>query len=84
MSKPLNDKNKKNINNIELIKNNENYKNITAKLNYFIDYEIIDVFKNILNVPKIDFLSSIMLKVQNYLTLEYNQKTFDEEMFKSL
>ena len=84
MSKLIDEKNKKKIGKIELLRNNDNYKNISPKLNYLIDYELIDVFKNILNVPKIDFLSSVMLKVKNYLIIEYNQKSFDEDMFKYL
>ena len=84
MSKPLGEKNINNISKIESQKNSENYKNIIAKVNYLIEYELIDVFKNILNIPKIDFLSSIMIKVKNYLFFEYNQKTFDEDMFKYL
>ena len=84
MSKPLEEKNINTISKIESQRNSENYKNIAPKVNYLIDYELMDVFKNILNIPKIDFLSSIMIKVKNYLIFEYNQKTFDEDMFKYL
>ena len=84
MSKLLDEKNKSNISKIELLRNRDDYKNIGPKLNYLIDYELIDVFKNILNIPKIDFLSSIMVKVNNYLIMEYNQKSFDEDMLKYL
>ena len=84
MSKLLNEKNKNNISKNELLRNRDDYKNIAPKLNYLIDYELIDVFKNILNIPKIDFLSSIMVKVNNYLIMEYNQKSFDEDMLKYL
>ena len=84
MSKQLEEKNINTISKIESQRNTENYKNIAPKLNYLIDYELMDVFKNILNIPKIDFLSSIMTKVKNYLIFEYNQKTFDEDMFKYL
>ena len=75
MSNPIEDKNKKNNNKNQQIKKNEEYKNIAAKLNYFIEFELIDVFKNILNEPKIDFLASIMVKVKNYLFMEYNNRT---------
>ena len=84
MSKLLNEKNKNNISKNELLRNRDDYKNIAPKLNYLIDYELIDVFKNILNIPKIDFLSSIMVKANNYLIMEYNQKSFDEDMLKYL
>ena len=84
MSNPIEDKNKKNNNKNQQIKKNEEYKNIAAKLNYFIEFELIDVFKNILNEPKIDFLASIMVKVKNYLFMEYNNRTFKEEMLKYL
>ena len=84
MSNPLEDNNKMNIKKIELLKNNEDYKNISPKLNYLIDYELIDIFKNILNEPKIEFLSFIMIKVKSYLLTEYKQQSFDEELFKYL
>ncbi len=84
MSKKLEEKNKKIINKNKFKINNDDYKNISPKLNYLIDYELIDSFKNILNKPKIDFISSIMVKVKNYLIIEYNQKSFDEDMFKCL
>ena len=84
MSKQTEGTNNKNINNNELIKNNENYKYIAPRLNYLIEFELIDAFKNILNTPKIDFIASVMQKVNNYLISEYNKKAFDEEMFKYL
>ena len=84
MSKLLEDKNKNNINKNQQLRKTEEYKNIGPKLNYFIEFELIDVFKNILNEPKIDFLASIMAKVKNYLFMEYNNKTFNEEMLKYL
>ena len=84
MYKPLEDKNKININKIEQLRKKEEYKNISPKLNYLIDYELIDIFKNILNEPKIDFLTFIMAKVKNYLYMEYNLKTFNEDMLKYL
>ena len=83
MNKLLEDS-KRNINKIEQLRKNEEYKNISPRLNYLIDYEIIDVFKNILNEPKIDFLTLIMDKVKNYLIMEYNLKSFNEEMLKYL
>ena len=84
MSKQTEGTNNKKISNNELIKNNENYKYIAPRLNYLIEYELIDAFKNILNIPKIDFITSVMLQVKSYLINEYNKKTFDEEMFKYL
>ena len=84
MSKQTEGTNNKNINNNELIKNNENYKYIAPRLNYLIEFELIDAFKNILNTPKIDFITSVMVKVKNYLINEYNNNLFDEEMFKYL
>ena len=84
MSKNLEEKNISTMSKFESQRKSENYKSIAPKLNYLIDYELMDIFKNILNIPKIDFLSSIMIKVKNYLIFEYNQKTFDEDMFKYL
>ena len=84
MSKLLDEEKKKNNSQIELIKSSENYKFISPRLNYLIEYELNEIFKDILNTPKIDFLTSIMTKVKNYLTMEYNNKTFDEELFKYL
>ena len=73
MSKQTEGTNNKNISNNELIKNNENYKYIAPRLNYLIEFELIDAFKNILNTPKIDFIASVMQKVNNYLISEYNK-----------
>ena len=63
------------------IKNNELDKNFLAKTNYFIDFQLISEFKNILNVPKIDFLSLIMMKLKKFLLNEYLSKNIDEENF---
>ena len=84
MYKPLESKIKNYIDKNELPKNTENNINIITKLNYLIDYELIDSFKNILNEPKADFLSFVMIKVKSYLVSEYNQKSFDGEMLKYL
>ena len=35
-------------------------------------------------MPKIDFITSVMIKVKNYIINEYNKNAFDEEMFKYL
>ena len=84
MSKLLEEENKKNNSKIEQIRASENYKYISPRLNYLIEYELNDIFKNILNIPKIDFLTYIMTKVNNYLIMEYENKTFDEDMLKYL
>jgi len=84
MSKQTEDKNIKNMSNSELLKKNETYKNIAPRLNYLLEYELMDAFKNILNMPKIDFITSVMTKVKNYIINEYNKNAFDEEMFKYL
>ena len=68
----------------EKIKNNEIDKNFLAKINYFVDFQLISEFKNILNVPKIDFLSLIMLKLKKFLFNEYLSKNIDENNFKYL
>ena len=84
MSKPIEVEKKKNTSQIELLKSSENYKFISPRLNYFIEYELVDNFKDILNIPKIDFLTSIMTKINNYLNMEYTNKTFEEDLFKYL
>ena len=63
---------------------NENFKNISNKLNYIIDYEFLYAFKNILNTPKIDFINSVIIKLRNFLLDEYSKSTFDQELFKNL
>jgi len=73
-----------NRNKKEKIKNPEIDKNFLAKVNYFVEFELISEFKNILNVPKIDFINLIMLKLKNFLLNEYILKTIDEQNFKYL
>ena len=68
----------------ERIKNPEIDKIFLAKVNYFVEFELISEFKNILNVPKIDFINLIMLKLKNFLLNEYILKTIDEQNFKYL
>ena len=84
MSKSLEDENIINKNKNDLQRKNENYKNVISKLKYIIDYELLDAFKNILNKPKIEFLSYIMIKIKSYLVSEYNKNSFDKEAFKFL
>ena len=84
MSKSIDEEKKKNASQIELLKSTEKYKFISPRLIYFIEYELIDIFKDILNVPKIDFVTSIMANVKNYLNKEYINKTIDEDLFKYL
>ena len=69
MSKLKDEEKKKNNSQIELLKSSENYKFISPRLNYLIEYELNEIFKDILNMPKLDFLTSIMTKAKNYLTM---------------
>ena len=57
MSKPIIERTIDNLDKNELENPTDNFKNITIKLNYIIDYEIIDAFQNILNIPRIDFIN---------------------------
>ena len=84
MSKSNEERNSCYIKKSNLQMKNDIFKNISLKLNYIIDYEIMEVFKNILNIPKIDFINSVILKLRNFLINEYSKKTFDEEIFKYL
>ena len=59
-------------------------KTFLAKVNYFVEYELISEFKNILNIPKIDFINLIMFRLNNYLMNEYLSKTIDEQKYKYL
>ena len=68
----------------EVQKNPEIDKIYLAKVNYFVEYELISEFKNILNVPKIDFINLIMLKLKNFLLNEYISRNIDEQKFKYL
>ena len=68
----------------EIQKNPEIDKIYLAKVNYFVEYELISEFKNILNVPKIDFINLIMLKLKNFLLNEYISRNIDEQKFKYL
>ena len=67
MIKPENGINRGNRNNKEKIKHTDIDKNFLAKVNYFVEYELISEFKNILNIPKIDFMNYLMLKLKNFL-----------------
>ena len=73
-----------NLDKNELQNPTDNSKNITMKLNYIIDYEIIDAFQNILNIPRINFINSVVVKLRNFLRNEYSVKTFDEAILKNL
>ena len=84
MSKSIGERNIDDVDKNELQSPSDNFKNIKMKLNYIIDYEIIDSFKNILNIPRIDFINSVMVKLRNFLKNEFSVKTFDEEIFKKL
>ena len=53
-------------------------------MNYFATFELISEFKNILNVPKIDFINLIMFRLNNFLLKEYLSKNIDEQKFKYL
>ena len=68
----------------EFIKNPEIDKTYLAKVNYFVEFELISEFKNILNVPKIDFMNLMMLKLKNFLLNEYILKIINEQNFKYL
>ena len=68
----------------EIQKNPEIDKIYLAKVNYFVEYELISEFKNILNVPKIDFINLIMLKLKNFLLNEYISRNIDEQKLKYL
>ena len=68
----------------EIQKNPEIDKIYLAKVNYFVEYELISEFKNILNVPKIDFINLIILKLKNFLLNEYISRNIDEQKLKYL
>ena len=57
MKKAKIEMNQANRNKRELIKKPEIDKTFLAKVNYFVEFELISEFKNILNVPKIDFIN---------------------------
>ena len=76
--------NQVNRNKKELIKKPEIDKTFLAKVNYFVEFELISEFKNILNVPKIDFINLIMFKLNNFLLGEFLSKNIDEQKFKYL
>ena len=84
MIKPENGINRGNRNNKEKIKHTDIDKNFLAKVNYFVEYELISEFKNILNIPKIDFMNYLMLKLKNFLLNEYLSKCIDENKFQYL
>ena len=84
MSRPIIERTIDNLDKNELENPTDNFKNITMKLNYIIDYEIIDAFQNILNIPRIDFINSVVVKLRNFLRNEYSVKTFDEVILKNL
>jgi len=84
MSKSIGERNIDDVDKNELQNPSDNFKNIKMKLNYIIDFEIIDAFKNILNIPRIDFINSVMVKLRSFLKNEFSVKTFDEEIFKKL
>ena len=68
----------------EIIKNVDIDKTFLAKVNYFVEYELISEFKNILNTPKIDFINLIMFRLNNFLLNEYLSKNIDEQKYKYL
>ena len=76
--------NQVNRNKKELIKKPEIDKTFIAKENYFVTFELISELKNILNVPKIDFINLIMFRLNNFLLKEYLSKNIDEQKFKYL
>ena len=76
--------NQVNRNKKELIKKPEIDKTFIAKVNYFAEFELILEFKNILNVPKIDFINLIMFRLNNFLLNECLSKNIDEQKFKYL
>ena len=76
--------NQVNRNKKELIKKPEIDKTFLAKVNYFVEFELISEFKNILNVPKIDFINLIMFKLNNFLLGELLSKNIDEQKYKYL
>jgi len=84
MIKPENGINRGNRNYKEKIKHTDIDKNFLAKVNYFVEYELISEFKNILNIPKIDFMNYLMLKLKNFLLNEYLSKCIDENKFQYL
>ena len=76
--------NQVNRNKKELIKKPEIDKTFLAKVNYFVEFELISEFKNILNAPKIDFINLIMFKLNNFLLGELLSKNIDEQKYKYL
>lgn len=71
MSKSIEEKNIDEVDKNELQNPSDNFKNIKMKLNYIIDFEIIDAFKNILNIPRIDFINSVMVKIRSFLKMSF-------------
>ena len=84
MKKAKIEMNQANRNKRELIKKPEVDKTLLAKVNYFVEFELISEFKNILNVPKIDFINLIMFRLNNFLLNECLSKNIDEQKFKYL
>ena len=65
-------------------KNNELDKTLLTKVNYFVEFEFIFEFKNILNKSKADFMNIIMIKLKNFVSKESLSKNIDENNFKLL
>ena len=62
MSKSIERRNNNRRDKNDFQKRNDNYNNISNKLNYVIDYELSESICNILNIPKIDFTNSVTTK----------------------
>ena len=84
MSKSIERRNNNRRDKNDFQKRNDNYNNISNKLNYVIDYELSESLCNILNMPKIDFINSVTSKIKNFLLGEYSKNTINEEFLKNL
>ena len=65
-------------------KNNELDKTLLTKVNYFVEFEFIFEFKNILNKSKADFMNIIMIKLKNFVSKESLSKNIDENTLFSI
>ena len=84
MSKSIERRNNNRRDKNDFPKRNDNYNNISNKLNYVIDYELSESLCNILNMPKIDFINSLTTKIKNFLLSEYSKNAINEEFLKNL
>ena len=61
-----------------------NEKEFTKELHKLFKIKLKDSFKNILNIPKIDFLNKLSNDVNSILDERYSSKIFENEIFEKL